>query len=230
MTEVLVVERAAFFDGNWPQGFVAIGDDAAGPFLDRARAAGRFVDRKRAEETPAWKQWIPYCVLRCDGGLFVVRRTKGQGEARLHGSWSIGLGGHVEREDDLAAYPPEGHGAPFFQAALRRELTEELDLRQFTLPPARLVGLVNDDGTEVGRVHAGLVYVVDLGLPLARAAEHVGIREISKMHGGFTSLVEFFELWQNPKQFESWSRLLVRAGIAAPMSGCEANPNCDQDE
>lgn len=235
MSEVHVVDRAAFFDGNWPQGFVPLAPDTVGPFLDRALAHGRFVDRREAEATPAWKQWIPYCVLRCgaalpgsDGqpGLFLVRRTAAQGEARLHGSWSIGLGGHVEPDDAQK----QVDGSTFFAAALRRELAEELDLRQVDLPPARFVGLVNDDSTEVGRVHAGLVYAVDLALPLHRAAEQVGIREISKMNGGFTSLVEFFELWQNPKQFESWSRLLVRAGIAVPMGDCPADTGCAQDE
>ncbi len=239
MSEVHVVERAGFFDGNWPQGFLPIAAHAAGPFLDRALARGRFVDRREAEATPAWKQWIPYCLLRCGAaggpdpagrGLFVVRRSGGQSETRLHGSWSIGLGGHVEPDDAQSGFAAGADGTAFFAAALRRELAEELDLRRLDLPRPRLVGLVNDDRTEVGRVHAGLVYVVDLGLPLHLAAEQVGIREISKMNGGFTSLVEFFELWQNPNQFESWSRLLVRAGIAVPMGDCPADTGCDQDE
>ncbi|MCU0863277.1 MAG: hypothetical protein MUC36_05775 [Planctomycetes bacterium] len=219
MTEIHVVDRAAFFGGDWPQGFTPIGADAAEAFLERAAGSGRFVDRPTAERTPAWKQWIPYCVLRCGGpdwpslpaaarGVFVVQRTSGQSEARLHGAWSIGLGGHIEPLDRRT-----GPGAAFFAAALHRELTEELDLGGIELPAPRLLGLINDDSTEVGQVHAGLAYAVDLPLALADAASRVGIGEISKMRGGFTHLAGFADLWQNPAQFETWSQLLVRAGV-----------------
>lgn len=227
MAQVFVVDRSAFFGGVWPQGFVPIAADAAGAFLREAYARGRFADRPQAEATPAWKQWIPYCVLRCgvpsahgreasECGVFVVWRTKGQAEARLHGACSIGIGGHVDPEDGTA---PAADGEWFFRQALGRELAEELDLRHLDLPEPRFLGLLNDDATEVGLVHAGLVYRIDVPLPLAVAREQLRIREISKMHGGFTHLVEFQELWQNPPQFESWSQMLVRAGIAGPTGG-----------
>jgi predicted NUDIX family phosphoesterase len=225
MTEVLVVDRAVFFGGDWPQGFrPLVGNDAAA-FLAAAHGGARFVERPAAEANPAWKQWIPYCVLRCgqptarDGdtdGVFLVRRTRGQSEARLHGALSIGLGGHVEPMDQ-----PVGGAtaADFFEGALQRELAEELDLRHFPLPRGQFLGLLNDDSTDVGRVHAGLVYAIDIPLPVTAARERVQIGEISKMHGGFTSLVEFADLWQNPPQFETWSQLLIRAGIAVRTDG-----------
>lgn len=231
MAQVFVVDRAAFFDGAWPQGFVGMAGADATSFLEAACRRGRFVERPLAEQTPAWKQWIPYCVLRCrrdaapadEGlspgsrelqGIFRVQRTSGQGEARLHGAWSIGLGGHVEPVDRTA--PDAGSGATFFGRSLARELTEELLLAR-ELPEPRFVGLLNDDRTPVGRVHAGLVYVCDLEADLEAARGLVGIREISKMHGCFGSLVEFRELWQDPARFESWSQFLVQAGVAGPM-------------
>ena len=81
----------------------------------------------------------------------------------------------------------------------------------------RLVGLLNDDTTSVGAVHAGLVYVLDLPVDLATARAAVQVREISKMRGGFGPLVELARLWQTPSQFESWSAFLLRAGVAGPM-------------
>ncbi len=225
MTEIHVVDRSSFFGGNWPQGFAPLSGDSARTFLSEAFARGHFRDRPTAEMTPAWKQWIPYCVLRCgrrgpqgvEGrGVLTVRRTRGQSEARLHGAWSIGLGGHIEPEDG-AGNPVDAAG--FFEQALRRELSEELDLRRVQLPAPTFLGLLNDDSTEVGRVHAGLVYAVDLDLPCEQARELVRIGEISKMHGGFTHLVEFAELWQNPASFETWSQMLVRAGIVGPIDG-----------
>jgi predicted NUDIX family phosphoesterase len=232
MAQVFAVERAAFFGGEWPQGFVAVTGATASGFLDDAHRRGRFVERAVAEQTPAWKQWIPYCVLRCRSavaspheglepargtldGVFRVERTSGQGEARLHGAWSIGLGGHVEPVDRGDGDGTE-HGAGFFERALARELAEELRLGT-SLPAPRFVGLLNDEQTPVGRVHAGLVYVCDLVTDLDAARRMVAVREIGKMRGGFGSLVEFGELWQDPSRFESWSQFLVQAGVAGPM-------------
>lgn len=245
MTErVLVVERDAFFGGDWPQGFVPIAADARAAFLDAAWQRGRFVDRPLAEATPAWKQWIPYCVLTCgagdggdalgadgaggDTGVFVVRRTKGTSEARLHGAWSIGLGGHVGPEDAGDGAGP-ADGAAFFAGSLARELREELDVRAAYALRPEFLGLLNDDSTEVGRVHAGLVFRAHVPLPVAAAAANVGIREICKMQGGFTHLVDFFKLWLNPPQFETWSQVLVRAGIADPIGGCPISRTHDLD-
>lgn len=245
--QVFVVNRDAFFGGNWPQGYQALPDPAA--FLAKAKALGRFVDRKEAEANPAWKQWIPYCMLRCgdwtqpadhpsakDRGILLVQRTNKGGEARLHESWSIGLGGHIEPVDldgttrakelqnpiDALGWPastsdqtgPEA----FFAAALARELSEELVLPgQRQTPVPRLLGLINDDATEVGKVHAGLAYCIDFPTPLREAQERVGIREISKMRGGFTRLVELAEVWQTPSQFESWSQFLIQAEVVGAM-------------
>lgn len=224
MAQVLVVDRNAFFGGDWPQGFHAIEDSEA--FLERATKGARYEDRPTAERTPAWKQWIPYCLLRCgdwrsgpeaERGVFVVRRTRGQSEARLHESRSLGIGGHIEPVDGLPQASDQSARA-FFEAALDRELTEELQLPA-DVPRSRpeLLGLINDDATEVGQVHAGLAFRIDVALPLAEAQARVGIREISKMHGGFTSLVEFADLWQTPSSFESWSQLLVQAGFVDVM-------------
>ncbi len=226
MTQVFVVDRAACFGGRWPQGFVPLAGDAATRFLADAHALGRFVERPLAEATPAWKQWIPYCVLRCRGGVFAVRRTKGQSEARLHGAWSIGIGGHIEPVDASAA---TGDGAAFFRGALLRELAEELDLQHIALPEPRFLGVLNDDSTEVGAVHAGLVFAIDVPLAVPAAREHLRIGEISKMVGGFTHLVEFHELWQNPSQFESWTQMLVREGIAGPIGGSRGAAQALQD-
>lgn len=249
---VFVVDRAAFFGGDWPQGFQASPADPA-ELIARARAAGRFVGRAAAEANPEWKQWIPYCVLCCGDwrpeapddtrGIFTFERTRGQGEARLHGARSIGLGGHVEPVDEAAAAGPNPAAvAPaerFFANALWRELGEELGWRlkgprgvrstpfsdwskehpAIPGPQLRLLGIVNDDSTPVGRVHAGLVYRLDVPLPLPAARESVRVREITKMRGGFASLVEFRQLWQDPNRFESWSQFLIEAGVVGAMGG-----------
>ena len=150
--QVFVVDREACFGGNWPAGFAPLPSDPAN-WLQQAFERGRFVDRATAEQNPAWKQWIPYCLLRCgdwrttgdpaERGIFVVRRTRGQSEARLHESRSIGIGGHIEPIDDADGRDERDpqRAAAFFRKALERELAEELAFAEAgELAPPELVG------------------------------------------------------------------------------------------
>lgn len=219
---VFAVPRAAFFGGDWPQGFVPLAPAEAAGLLEAWAAAGSFLPRSRAEDDPTWKQVIPYCsVTRGDREIFVVERHSTQGESRLHGLLSIGLGGHVEPRDAQG-----DRCKAMFQNALWRELHEELILPS-TAPAPRLLGLLNDDTTPVGAVHVGLVHRLDLSYPeRSTDSEHdVRVREIRKMSGGFRRLpgtrprrhdtaaavAQTPQLWQDPHRFESWSRILLEA-------------------
>ena len=213
--QVFVVERSDFFSGNWPQGYVPLGDDAARLLAEFGRR-GFFVDRPAAEKNPQWKQLIPYCVLRKPGQIFCVERKKAQTESRLHNLMSIGIGGHVNPQ----VVAPEQDGAAFLSAALQQELDEELFLpvaasNEHASSP-KLLGLLNDDATEVGSVHVGLVYAIDFA---DDRDANVAVREVSKMAGGFRHLAELANLWQDPARFESWSRMLFQAGVAHQVGG-----------
>lgn len=209
MEQVLVVDRAAFFGGAWPQGFTAFATEPGQRLLADLHRSSRFVDRTAAEQDPGWKQLIPYCVIERPGAVFCVQRRSQQSEQRLHGRWSIGLGGHINDHDGAG---PHADAAAFFLAALWRELTEELHLERDAAPDPVFVGLLNDDRDSVGSVHAGLVYRLVLPATALAAGADLQIREISKMAGGFRSLVELQTLWQDPDRFESWSRHLLHVG------------------
>ena len=88
--------------------------------------------RSQVEEDPAFKQIIPYVVFRSGDGVFCYTRGKSQGEARLHRLRSLGVGGHVS-EDDAQG----GRTLDAYEAALRRELDEEVDDRQPRSHPTR---------------------------------------------------------------------------------------------
>jgi len=92
-------------------------------------------------------------------------RGKKAGEQRLVAKGSIGIGGHINDEDhSLFAV-----GLDAFRAAVEREVREELSVEgTFDAKP---VGLINDDSTEVGQVHFGIVHV------LRRRPEQVRKRE-----------------------------------------------------
>jgi predicted NUDIX family phosphoesterase len=129
---------------------------------------------------------------------------------------SIGIGGHVNPQ----VVAPEQDGAAFLSAALQQELDEELFLpvaasNEHASSP-KLLGLLNDDATEVGSVHVGLVYAIDFA---DDRDANVAVREVSKMAGGFRHLAELANLWQDPARFESWSRMLFQAGVAHQVGG-----------
>jgi predicted NUDIX family phosphoesterase len=194
---VLVVpRRAVIAEPGW-KGVRTYGIDA---FLRVVSADGLFAPRSTMEENPAFKQVIPYLVLRDGERYFLMRRTRAGGDARLHDLWSIGVGGHLNPGDgDL----PGG---------LLREWNEEV-VADF-VPEFRLVGLLNDDTTPVGRVHLGAVYVADA------AGRPVEIRETDKLTGSFVAPAEVAAV---AGDLETWSRLvfdfLEAAAPAGPRSG-----------
>ena len=111
---------------------------------------GRYLDRPVAEDSPEWKQLIPYVVVR-DGELtFLMERTTAGGDPRLHRKASIGVGGHLN---------PVDAGVDPLQGGLHREWAEELTADWE--PQFQLLGLLNDDTNPVGSVHLGVVFQVD---------------------------------------------------------------------
>jgi predicted NUDIX family phosphoesterase len=154
-------------------------------FLAAVNREGRFEPRPAMEIDDSQKQIIPYLVLRDRDRYFLMRRTRSGGDARLHDRWSIGVGGHINPGDrDL-------------EGGLRREWAEEL-VADF-MPEFRLIGLLNDDSTDVGRVHLGAVYLADAG------GRSVEIRETDKLTGAFASADEVAAV---ARDLETWSRLV----------------------
>jgi len=158
----------------------------------------RFLPRSAAEDDPAWKQIIPYVLLACDDKVFCYRRGQRSSEARLRTQRSVGLGGHIRHSDDSLFSVP---GWPAYQAALRRELEEEVEV-QAGLRRERLVGLINDDSTAVGKVHLGLIHIIELDEPRVRAREQ-------KIAGGQFAPVA--KLQGETEEFETWSALCLAA-------------------
>ena len=84
-----------------------------------------------------------------------------------------------------------------------RELAEEVFIdAQFS---ERCVGLINDDETEVGKVHLGVVHVFDVERPAVRS------RETDLIESGFRPVAELLE---DLTGFETWSAICLRALFA----------------
>src|SRR5256886_1062323 len=91
-------------------------------YLARIRDHGVFRPRATVEQDSSFKQIIPYLIVRHAGRLFLSQRSTQGGEGRLHGKYSIGVGGHINRRDVEGA-------EEVIDAGLRRELEEELLIR-----------------------------------------------------------------------------------------------------
>lgn len=111
-----------------------------------------YLNRSDAELDKRYKQLIPYVLILCQGKILRYRRGKGGQETRLHGLFSVGIGGHIAEEDHGLFSSDRG-----YQDGMRRELMEEADIKVTDNAP---VALINDDSTEVGYVHFGVVHVV----------------------------------------------------------------------
>jgi predicted NUDIX family phosphoesterase len=163
-------------------------------YLPVVTSPARLVYRNRseAEQDKRYKQLIPYVLIFHTGKILRYRRGRGGQETRLHGLYSVGIGGHISDED---------HGlftsAMGYQEGLRRELMEEVAL---DAGKEVAVAVINDDSTDVGAVHFGVVHVVE-------ATDEA-------IAGGRSGIVgpEFVPVAQalaDPAAYESWSRFCL---------------------
>jgi predicted NUDIX family phosphoesterase len=199
--QVLVVPTSLFHDIGHFQGFCPDVEKYFEHLVNPEHASYR--PRGEMERDPSFKQLIPYVIFRYtdDAGrvhVFQYTRGKGQGEGRLHSKRSIGIGGHissVDAEND-GAFDPYAEG-------MRRELEEEVAINT----PYRdaCVGLINDDETEVGRVHLGVVHIFDVSEP------SILPREDDIAEAGF---VPVSDLIADMSRFETWSQICLRALFA----------------
>ena len=189
---VLVFPRSLFEQLGVFQGFNAEVDRYLEIILDKKN--NTFKLRAQAETDPNYKQIIPYVVITDGKSILHYVRGKKGGEQRLVAKGSIGIGGHINDDDHtLFAF-----GKQAFQDAVKREVCEELSIQGELL--ARPVGLINDDSTEVGRVHFGVVHVLFCTHDKVKKNEQV------------ITQVEFIpieELKKKRDQMETWSQLCL---------------------
>lgn len=180
--QVMVVPRAALPELDGWHGIRAVGVEHV---LAVARDAAVPHPRSLAEADPSRKQIIPYLILRDGPRYFLMRRTRAGRDTRLHDRWSIGIGGHIGAHDGG------------IDGGLRREWNEELDAA-FT-PEPLAVGVLNDDTTDVGAVHLGIVFTADA------AGRDVRVRETDKLEGRFVDAEQVRAVYD---RLESWSAIV----------------------
>src|SRR5213076_3305218 len=159
-----------------------------------SRGSNFFFPRAQAENDSAYKQIIPYVLLAFQDRVLHYVRGKKAGEQRLVAKGSIGIGGHMnEGDESLFAWDEQA-----YRAGVEREVNEEIKIdSQFE---DRIVALLNDDVTDVGRVHLGIVHVFKLAEPKVKK------REAMITNVAFLTKPE---LMARRESLETWSQICV---------------------
>ena len=189
---VLVVRRSLFDQLGSFQGINFESHKYLDAFLSRGN--NFFLPRPEAENNPAYKQIIPYALIAFGNSVVYYVRGKKAGEQRLVAKGSIGIGGHMNESDEsLFALDEQA-----YRVGVEREVNEEIKIH--TQFDDLIVALLNDDTTDVGRVHLGVVHVFTLAEPKVEKRE--------AMITGLTFLTKE-ELVARRESLETWSQICV---------------------
>lgn len=192
MEHVLVIKRSLFDQLGSFQGFQPEAERYLHAML--ANGANFFMERPAAENDPTHKQLIPYAIFHHAGRYLSYTRGGSSGEKRLVAKRSVGIGGHINPVDAAQ----DSLGETMYYNGVEREMAEELVIGG--THTQRVVGLINDDSTEVGSVHLGVVHLFDL------SSDDVHSNEDAIQDLRFESLEE---LHNRRDQLETWSQICV---------------------
>jgi predicted NUDIX family phosphoesterase len=189
---VLVVRRSLFDELGSFHGL----NFAPQKYLDAFLSRGNnfFLPRAQAEQDPTHKQIVPYAIIAHGKTVLHYVRGKKAGEQRLVSKGSIGIGGHLNDTDEsLFAWDKDA-----YRAGVEREVNEEITIDSPF--EDRIVALLNDDTTEVGQVHLGIVHVFRLAEP-----------KVQKREAMITNLAFLTkdELLARREALETWSQICV---------------------
>ncbi len=180
---ILVVKRDKLFENRpaW-HGLTASSFD---DLLQVITQHQEFHPRSLMETDLTYKQIIPYLVFTHGGRYFLMQRQAHASEQRLKNKYSLGIGGHV-RKEDLSATDIMGWA--------QREFNEEVNYEgTYTVKP---LGILNDDCNAVGKVHLGLVLLIE------GTSENISIR--SELKSGFLYSLKECETFY--PLMEDWSQ------------------------
>ena len=159
-----------------------------------------FMSRKFAEHDSGYKQPIAYTFI-INSNLkkaFAYQRSSHDDrylEKRLQGKWSWGVGGHIERSDTSNENP--------IHSSMIRELNEEIGITDSY--NIQVLGYINDDNDDVGKVHFGVIYAV------STKVESIKPNDSEIAVGRLRSIDELEKICSTPEyNVENWSRISLQ--------------------
>lgn len=200
--QILAVERSYLFENEEIAFQGLLTDKNQLKYL--MKKFDRYIEVRRgdAEEDLKLKQPIPYAIIRRGEEVFLYKRLKKGGEARLHDKLSIGVGGHMNRINDVRNWQSN------LMINMYRELGEELDIKlpnKHSVEP-EIIGLLNNDNDpddEAGNYHIGILAV--LNLPTEAT---VTVRETEQLDGCWVRAKDLKKAGMY-EALEGWSKIAV---------------------
>lgn len=205
-------------------------------FIDEASPYLVMMQRASLETNPKYRQLLPYLIVRqtADNGevnYVAYQRIQGGGEARLLGNASIGFGGHVDLGDvQLRGASVVDLAKTLWMAALR-EFMEELEITDQSgeIPMGYKPGFVErgehfilDDTNEVGKVHVGLIYVIDIPAAFKARCKEAELKTLKPQTAG--------EFLVSDLPWENWSKIYLDYLADQQRAALyHAKPNKEQD-
>lgn len=186
--------------------------------FDNSTTSFQFIRRDLCEQDTSYKQVIPYSIIQYgrkeyDNDILIFSYTRGQsgGEDRLKKLKSIGIGGHVDQSVEryknsiINKYKRfENHShlieLGYTRWEAQREIEEEISYKSRN-PILHLLGSINDDSNDVGRVHFGVVYQLFVTTPYV-AAKEAAI--------GDPEMLRLGDLERRIEEYEPWSQMVIR--------------------
>ncbi|NUJ97953.1 NUDIX domain-containing protein [Candidatus Gracilibacteria bacterium] len=152
---IMVIKNDILFsESERKDGFYDNGDSLEQAILNNYE----YMMRGEAEVNYNYKQPIPYgIVISQDKKIFVYKRGasgSNAGESRLHSKISFGVGGHIEEKDQ--------ENENILLDTLKREIEEEIKIISEDIINISLLGYINDDTNDVGKVHFGISYIIEV--------------------------------------------------------------------
>jgi predicted NUDIX family phosphoesterase len=162
--------------------------------LNRIAENGLFLRRSELEENPLFKQIIPYGVISNKESFYLIKRTSGQTEKRLHNKFSLGVGGHMNPGNSKET------DEQYLINELKREFFEEVRLLNGSLiEDIEFIGFINDDTIPVGRVHIGILYNIHV------SDRNVVINETDRMTADWVDKSDLAEFYEG---METWTKII----------------------
>ena len=156
---------------------------------------GVFLSRSKVEDDCSYKQIIPYVYITYCDSIFLTNRKKTQSEIRLHNKYSLGVGGHINKLDSSKMDNIIYNG-------MLRELYEEVIIGTESILRIKPQFLISDNTTEVGIMHIGIVYHLQLN------SNECSVNETNKMEGRW---IKINDLCMYYDRLESWSQIIADA-------------------
>lgn len=189
-------------------------------WLDDAQSWLIIGEREALEKDPTYRQLLPYVIVRQTGADGVVRylpyrRTDKIGESKLAGNVSVGYGGHIDMADIVLTDKSVVQLKETLLSAALRELVEELDItiNQMSLSDSDKRSMLHvqfaefaehfilDDSNAVGRVHVGIICVMDVPTTWTVSCAEAELETMTPMTGA--------ELLAADLPLENWTRLYL---------------------